>query len=410
METLVLKNAMVFDGVNPDPHVGGCVVLEGEEIKDIVAKPPALKDAEVLDCDGRWVLPGLIDAHVHIGAVDHNSHGQHRRHSMAYLALRIAERLKIILENGFTTVRDGGGADYGFKQAITEGLIPGPRLLISGRPLSQTGGSGDWRTRFEPGDYYYEGEFGMTHVIADGIDEVRKAAREQIRRGADVIKVMASGGAVSPTGRIDTSQYSVGELTAAVEEAEASGHYVMAHALSPSAIRNCVAAGVRSIEHGNFLDAETARLIAEHGRYLVPTLLAYEYDAEHGEEYGYSPEVCDKLAMGAARGRDGLRSALAAGVTVGSGSDMIGDLVWIMGSEIALKAEVMGAQAAIIATTRVNAELCGVGDQVGTIERGKLADLIVVDGNPLDSPELLGKREAVNTVIKGGKVVRTRLR
>jgi imidazolonepropionase-like amidohydrolase len=321
----------------------------------------------------------------------------------------MAERLRVMLHSGYTTVRDAGGTDVGFEQAVQDGLIEGPRLIVSLPPLTQTGGHGDPRTRDErelPGEH---GEFGMTHVVADGPDEVRKVVRENLRRGADVIKIMASGGAVSATGRIDSRQYSVPELAAAVEEADAAGSYVMAHALSSGAIRNCLAAGVQCIEHGNFLDAGTAKLVAAADASVVPTLLAYGYDAEHGARYGYSTEVQEKLRIGAERRREGLRHALEAGVRVGCGSDMIGDLVGIMGREIVLQAEVTGATRALLSATRVNAEILGVADRVGTIEPGKLADVIVVGGDPLVSPALLEGTAHIDALIKGGTVLRSRI-
>ena len=410
MTRTALLNGTVFTATADEPLVGVSLVIEDGQIKDLrsTSSPPPEADV-VLDCQGKWVLPGLIDAHVHVGAVDHNSRGQHARYASSYLAFRMAERLRIMLQTGYTTVRDASGTDVGFKMAVQDGLVEGPRLIVSIRAISQTGGHGDSRTRFErdsPGEH---GEFGMTHVVADGPDEVRKVVRETLRRGADVIKIMASGGAVSPTGRIDSRQYSVAELAAAVEEADAAGTYVMAHALSSGAIRNCLDAGIRCIEHGNFLDAETAKLMAEADASLVPTLLAYEYDAEHGERYGYSKEVQEKLRIGADRGREGLRRAVGAGVRVGCGSDMIGDLVGIMGREIALQAEVMGVVPALISVTRINAEILGIADQVGTLEPGKVADVIVVDGDPSSDPGVLEGPANINTVIKAGRIVRTAL-
>jgi imidazolonepropionase-like amidohydrolase len=318
----------------------------------------------------------------------------------------MARRLETMLDCGFTTVRDAGGAEIGFKRALEDGLIRGPRLLASMRPLSQTGGHGDARGPAEPGDYHYEGEFGMTHVIADGVDDVRRAVREQLRRGADVIKVIASGGAVSH-GAINATQYSLPELTAAVEVAAAAGKYVMAHALPSAAINNCIDAGVRSIEHGNFLDAATATRMAESGTYLVPTLFAYEHDAKYGDRYGYSVEVREKLQIGADHGREALRTAVDHGVKVGSGSDAIGPGVALMGEEIVSQAEVMGAHEAIMAATRMNAEILGVSDLVGTIEEGKRADLIAVADNPLDSVKVLGSRAGITHVIQGGVFIRS---
>jgi imidazolonepropionase-like amidohydrolase len=407
IDVLLLTKATVIDCTGSDPIEDVCVVLDGDRIVDIAKEPPASTAYSTLDCRGHYVLPGLIDAHVHIGGVEHAS-GQHRRNSTAYLAFRIAERMKTMLDAGFTTVRDAGGGEIGFKQAVDHGLTTGPRLILSMRALTQTGGHGDPRSASEPGDHYYEGEFGMTNVIADGADEVRRATREQLRRGADTIKVIASGGAVSP-GSLDSTQYSVDELKTIVSEASAAGRRVMAHALPPPAIRNCIEAGVHSIEHGNFLDAETAALMRERDVYLVPTLLAYEHDAEFGEKYGYSATVREKLVMGAEHGREALATAVAAGVKVGSGSDMIGPAVALMGQEIASQGEVMGRYAALMASTRVNADLCDLGDELGTVEVGKIADLVVTRKNPLDDLTVLGSADRIEAVIKAGKVVRSNI-
>ena len=402
--TTLLVNATVIDCTGRGPIENASLLLESGMIRAIIVGEQLPSADRIVDLKGRFVLPGLIDAHVHIGGVDHVG-GQHRRYSPVHLAFLMARRLETMLDCGFTTVRDAGGAEVGFKRALEEGLIRGPRLLASMRPLSQTGGHGDHRGPAEPGDYHYEGDFGMTHVIADGVDEVRRAVREQLRKGADVIKVVASGGAVSH-GAINATQYSVAELTAAVDVAAAAGKYVMAHALPSRAINNCMDAGVRSIEHGNFLDSATAKRMAESGTYLVPTLFAYEHDAKYGDRYGYSEEVREKLQVGADHGRDSLRIAVNHGVKVGSGSDAIGPGVALMGEEIVSQAEVMGAHEAIMAATRVNAEILGVSDLVGTVEEGKRADLIVVADNPLDSAKALGSRAGIAYVIQDGDFVR----
>jgi imidazolonepropionase-like amidohydrolase len=403
--TTLLVNATVIDCTGRDPIENASLLVESGVIRSVIVGEHQPTADRVVDLNGQFLLPGLIDAHVHIGGVDHVG-GQHRRYSPAHLAFLMARRLETMLDCGFTTVRDAGGAEIGFKRALEDGLIRGPRLLASMRPLSQTGGHGDARGPAEPGDYHYEGEFGMTHVIADGVDDVRRAVREQLRRGADDIKVIASGGAVSH-GAINATQYSLPELTAAVEVAAAAGKYVMAHALPSAAINNCIDAGVRSIEHGNFLDAATATRMAESGTYLVPTLFAYEHDAKYGDRYGYSVEVREKLQIGADHGREALRTAVDHGVKVGSGSDAIGPGVALMGEEIVSQAEVMGAHEAIMAATRMNAEILGVSDLVGTIEEGKRADLIAVADNPLDSVKVLGSRAGITHVIQGGVFIRS---
>jgi imidazolonepropionase-like amidohydrolase len=308
------------------------------------------------------------------------------------------------LDQGFTTVRDAGGADWGMKEAVDRGLIPGPRMFVSGHPLTQSGGHGDSRSRAE--DYAGCGcgaEIGMVPNIADGVDEVRRAVRTQLRRGADAIKVMAGGGVASPTDRLESSQYQPDELAAAVAEAEAAGTYVLAHAYTPAAIRNAVQAGVRSIEHGNFLDVATAALMAAKGTFLVPTFVTYEKLHEQGRERGLTTAQLAKLDLVLGSGLDGLRRAREAGVRIGSGSDLLGPLARHKARELAIKASVLGAHETLIATTRTNAELLGIAAETGTIEPGKRADLLVIDGDPLADIAILQDPENLIAIVKAGQ-------
>jgi imidazolonepropionase-like amidohydrolase len=243
----------------------------------------------------------------------------------------------------------------------------------------------------------------MTPQLADGPDRVLWAAREELRRGADQLKVMAGGGVMSPTDRLEATQFSLPELRAAVGAARAAGTYVLAHAYTPDAIGQAVAAGVRSIEHGNLLDEPTAQLLAEHGVFLVPTLVTYEKLYEGGERIGLRRENLDKLAVVIDAGLESLRIAQAAGVKIGSGSDLLGPLSRHRGRELALKAQVLGAMGAIVASTRTNAELLGLADEIGTVAVGKRADLIVVDGDPLEDPALLGRPETTPVVVTDGR-------
>ena len=397
----VLAHALVIDGTGADP-VEGSVVVEDGRIVDVVTAPgiPGGTDGRVLRCDGRAVIPGLIDAHVHVGALDVNIMGQHRRYLPSETALRMGRVLTETLLQGFTTVRDAGGADAGFRVAVERGVVVGPRLRVSGRPLSQTGGHGDDRTPAE--HTHADPAVGMGSVVADGVEGVRRAAREELRRGADQLKVMASGGAMSPADRLEATQYSVDELRAAVAEARAAGTYVLAHAYTPAAIRGAVEAGVHSIEHGNLLDADTAKLMADQGTYLDPTLVTYEKLYEEGDRHGVPRENLEKIAIAHDAGMEGLRLAYEAGVSIGSGSDLLGELARHKARELAIKARVLGAMGALVAATRTNAEMMGLADEVGTVEPGKRADLVVVDGNPLDDLSLLSEQQRLLVVMKDG--------
>jgi imidazolonepropionase-like amidohydrolase len=397
-------DATIITGTG-EPPVPGSVVIEGDRIVDLVAGGrPTVAVALTVECAGRTLLPGLIDAHVHIGALDADGREQQRRYFDSEASLRAGRNLTQLLDQGFTTARDAGGADAGFRRAVEQGVVAGPRLLVSGRPLSQTGGHADGRLATEHGDVAACGaQVGMTPQLADGPDRVLWAAREELRRGADQLKVMAGGGVMSPTDRLEATQFSLPELRAAVGAARAAGTYVLAHAYTPDAIGQAVAAGVRSIEHGNLLDEPTAQLLAEHGVFLVPTLVTYEKLYEGGERIGLRRENLDKLAVVIDAGLESLRIAQAAGVKIGSGSDLLGPLSRHRGRELALKAQVLGAMGAIVASTRTNAELLGLADEIGTVAVGKRADLIVVDGDPLEDPALLGRPETTPVVVTDGR-------
>jgi imidazolonepropionase-like amidohydrolase len=398
-------NAVVFTATGSEPFEGS-VVVEGDRIADVLSgSPTPSTSGRVVRMRGMTLLPGLIDAHVHAAAVEADIQQQHRALFNSEVAVLTARSLTDMLDRGFTAVRDAGGADAGFRRLIERGAIKGPRLLVSGRPLSQTGGHGDSRQATDHLDPAFSAPaIGMTHCIADGPDEVRRAAREELRRGADQIKVMAGGGVMSPADRLESVQYSLEELTAAVNAAASTGTYVLAHAYTPEAIEVCVSAGVRSIEHGNLLNERVAKLMADAGTFLVPTLVTYEKLYEQGTGFGIPAANLNKLGGIIEAGLDSLRIAQAAGVRIGSGSDLLGPMRRFQGQEIGLQAQALGAAAAIVAATKTNAEILGIDAETGTIEVGKRADLIAVDGDPLAEPGLLGDPERLRMVMHDGQM------
>ena len=387
------------------------MVLEGERIKDVIPSGkvgPLRGSVETLDLKGRTLMPGLTDAHVHMCAVEGNTAEQHRHHPPSLIAAKTLRRIEQALQQGFTTVRDAGGADYGFREAVASGLYPGPRLLVSGRALSQTGGHGDKRRRaewIEPVDCC----LGMVGVIADGPDEVRKAAREQLRHDVDQIKIMASGGAMSPSDELDTTQYTVDEMRAAVEEARAVGKYVLAHAYSGSAIRAALQAGVRCIEHGNLLDEAGAREIRKAGAYLVPTMVTYEAIWREGKTHGVSEHQLQKINAARELSVEGLTQAYRAGCKIGSGSDLLGDMQAQRTVELELKAQVMKPMEVLLSATRVNAEIFRMEDRIGSVEPGKYADLLVVKGNPLQDLRVFQNQDNLHLIMKGGRAYKQTL-
>jgi len=404
----VFEHATLLDGTGRDPQPDAQIVVEEGRIRRIGRGdgPPPPRGAQVLDCRGRTLMPGLLDAHVHLAAVELDP-AKEAALPPAVLALRIAREIEATLDAGFTTVRDAGGLDWGYKEAVRLGLIRGPRLLISGPFLSQTGGHGDWRPRTSRLPLPTVPGILAGAILADGADEVRHAAREALRRGVDQIKVMASGGAMSPTDELDHTQFSMEELAAAVDVARAAGTYVLAHAYGPAAIQNCLQAGVRSVEHGNFLDEETAdRMRAAPDVYLVPTIITYELIAAYGARDGVTEDNLRKIQKALSGAYTALSLAQEKGIRIGSGSDLLASMQRNKGRELACQARVMGAMAAIVAATRTNAQLLRLDHDLGTVAEGKRADLIAVAGDPLQHPEVFADASKVELVILNGAIVK----
>ena len=411
MAITVLANAFLIDCASKEPADGAAVVIEGERIKDVIrsGRVGALKGAvETLDLKGRTLMPGLTDAHVHVCAVEGNVAEQHRYNPPSLIMAKALKRIEQALMQGYTTVRDAGGADYGLREAVSSGLYPGPRMLVSGRALSQTGGHGDKRRRSEwiaPVDCCV----GMVGVIADGPNEVRRAVREQLRHSADQIKIMASGGAMSPGDELDTTQYTVKEMRAAVEEARAVGTYVLAHAHSSSAIKNALEAGVRCIEHGNLLDEAGARALKKAGAYLVPTMITYEAIWREGKNYAITDHQLQKINMAREKSVEALTHAYRTGCKIGSGSDLLGDMQSQRAVEFELKGQVMKPMEVLLSATRVNAEIFRMEKDIGSVEPGKYADLIAVKGNPLEDLRVLQHQDKLHLIMKGGAVYKRAL-
>ncbi len=408
-ETIVLQNATIFDSTGREPYGPGTVVITGDRIaavgpEDQVAVP---RDARVIDAAHHTVMPGLIDAHTHVGVVDNSFGSNHEdNHPGAIYAYSVAGVLRDTLMAGFTTIRDAGGCDYSFKVAVESGRIPGPRIFTSQAFLSQTGGHGDMRQRHDRSEPRANHRLAPRPAICDGVPQVRQAAREQLRTGADQLKIMAGGGAASPTDPLDSPQFTVEELAAAVYEARAVKKRVMAHVYVPEGIKNCVEAGVRSIEHGNFLDEEGASLMRENDMYLVPTLTVYEIIAERGRAQGITEETIGKINMARGAGRQSVEIAMAAGVNIASGADLYGQNAGLKAMELEMKAAILGPMSSLISATRTNAELIERSQQIGTLEPGKLADVIMVRGNPVDDIRILQDADNIPLVLQAGRVAK----
>ena len=395
MSTLSIINAAVFDGVSDALTDGPVHVADG---RIAAVGGPAQPADRVIDARGGTVLPGLIDAHCHAYGIDLDMLALESR-PLSYVALAAARRLAAALARGFTTVRDPAGGDAGLARAITEGLIPAPRYLWTGPGLSQTGGHGDARAA----DSDVCGCAAHTVEVVDGVDPLRRAVRDRFRRGAHAIKIMASGGVVSLTDPIRVPQYSAEEIRAVTAEAARRGSYVAAHAYSPEAIMHAVDNGVRSIEHGNLLDAPTARAMAAAGAYLVPTLAAYDAMDRRGAELGMAAVSRRKNQEVLDAGRHAVELARAAGVPVGFGTDLMGPLEDEQLNGLRLQVELDGVLTALRSATSVNADLIGRPD-LGRVQVGGVADLLVVGGDPVADPSALWSAGQPRTVIQGGTV------
>jgi imidazolonepropionase-like amidohydrolase len=414
MSAFVITHAALLDPVAGEVRPEASVRVEGDRIVEVAEDGATLVagDAvDVIDADGRTLMPGLIDAHVHAAITSLDLAAMGRR-PLTRIGIEAKAVLEAMLRRGFTTVRDAGGLDAGIQEALRLGLITGPRVFRSGRVLSQTGGHGDTSpVSADPHLCSCSITSSAYSHVADGADSVRRAAREELKSGVDQIKVMAGGGVATPSDPIDMVQYTEEEIRAAVEEAAARRTYVLAHAYIPEAIARAVRAGVRSIEHGNLLDGGAARLMAEHGCFLVPTLVTYDQLAAFGREWSFPVESLAKLDAVKDAGLAAVDIAASAGVRIGFGTDLLGETHDAQSREFILRTQVQGAAEVLRSATTVNAELLGRPGELGVISPGAFADLLLVDGNPLADLSILdGQGEHLDLITRGGSVIVDRVR
>ena len=412
MSQYLFRNLNLLDPRWTEARGGYEVLVEGQHIKEVSSKPIKSSGAQVVDCGKRTLMPGLIDCHVHVFLSEVNIRNLESV-PLTLLTARAADLMKGMIDRGFTTVRDTGGADWGIKTAVESGLIPGPRLFISGRAIGPTGGHSDSRRRTDQGMPSCGCCNAMVYsmAIADGADEVRKAVREQMRQGADQVKIMCSGGVASPYDPLDSLQFSEAEIAAATDEAKNFGRYVLAHAYTPEAITRAVTHGVRTIEHGNLIDAKSARLLASKGGFMVANLVTYFVMKEKAASFGMTADMLEKndiVLDGALRS---LEICKKAGVKVGYGSDLLGPLQVEQSREFIFRAEVLKPLEIIRQATIVGAEILRQEGKLGIVEPGAFADLIVVDGNPLKKLELfLDQGAHLPAIMKAGKFHKNALR
>ena len=401
MNGIVFSNASVLDTIGgellPDRYVlvrDGCIVKVAEQ-------PPHVAVDETIDLRGKVLMPGLCDGHVHVIASTADF-GLLKRWSPSYVTARAVQILNDMLLRGFTTVRDAGGADWGLAKAVEEGLLRGPRVLFCGHALSQTGGHGDMRL---PGENSLDYCFCCAGLgkVCDGVSEVRRACRDEIRKGATQIKIMVSGGVSSPTDRIDSTQFSEDEIRAAVQEAEAANIPVMAHAYTARAINRALHCGVRSIEHGNLLDDSSIEYFLQHNAYLVPTLSTYHALAEEGIDAGLPKDLHAKVFEVLDAGLEAVEKAYYHNVKMVYGTDLLGTMQRHQLNEFALRGEVMEPIDVIRSATSTAAELFQMEGEIGVVEPGARADLLVLDGDPLQDLGVLQQpKRFLKAIMKDG--------
>jgi len=411
MTQILFKNAKLLDPHADALEGGVSVLVEGETIREISVKPIKAPAADVIDCKGRTLMPGLIDCHVHVMLSEVNIRYLEAI-PLTMMTVRAAALMRAMIDRGFTTVRDTGGADWGMRDGVAQGHLPGPRMFIAGRALGPTGGHSDARRRTDvhSGACKCCNAMSFCLEVVDGPDAVRAAVREQLRQGVDQIKIMVSGGVASPYDPLDSRQFSLAEIAAAVEEAAAFGRYTQAHAYTPDAITRAVSQGVRTIEHGNLIDEKSAKLMKERGAYLVANLVAYYAMRERAKEFGMTAEMLAKNDMVIDGGLKSLEICKRAGIKVGYGSDLLGALQVDQSREFLLRREVLSPIEIIRQATLVGAEIVRMPGKLGVVKPGAFADILVVDGDPLKKLELLtGQGEHLSVIMKAGRFHKNRL-
>ena len=407
--TTVVRGGTLIDGTGAEPVRNATVLIEGDTIRAVNSNGEVPRDAEVIDAAGMTVMPGMIDCHVHLTS---NAQSLQQRLLTPY-SLSVAEALanaKLSLECGFTTLRDAGGTPRGVRQAIERGLFPGPRLRVATGVLSQTGGHGD-STMFNGANIRVPNA-ELPNGVVDGVEGVRRATRELLRAGADQIKVMTSGGVMSPNDEPDATGFSPEEIAVIVYEARAAGKTVMSHAQATQGIRNAVLGGIHSIEHGIYLTEQVCDEMIERGTYLVATLVAPVWVIRRAEkDPGNVPPYALRKATEVKEAHfNSFKMAVQKGVPIAMGTDTGVGPHGSTAEELALMVKAgMTPMEAIVASTKTAAECCTIGNLTGTIEPGKRADLLVVDGDPLADIAVLQNRDKLAVIMRDGEAFKNRL-
>lgn len=406
MTSLLIRNARIVDGTRPEPTEPMSIAIEDGRIREVAPRTGFTAEAE-LDLAGLTVMPGLIDCHVHVIATTANL-GANAALPSSLVAAKASHLMRDMLMRGFTTVRDLGGADRGLQQAVEQGYFAGPRLVICGKALSQTGGHTDYRGPYDSRDVsWYAQALGTLGRICDGKPEILRAARDELKNGAQFLKVMADGGVSSPSDPVGYLVFSVEELTALVEVASGFGTYVSAHLYDDRAIIRALDCGITCIEHGNLISDDTIARVAREGAFVVPTNITYDLLARCGAEFGLPEDSVAKIADVREAGLERLGKMHAAGVTMGYGSDLLGGMQTEQSGEFPLRGRYIPADAVIRSATVDAARVLRMEGEVGVIAPGAHADIIAVEGNPLENLDLLTDQGAhMPLILQGGRAVK----
>lgn len=409
-QALILENCAIVDGASDERREGFHVLVRDGLIAEVSDRPLSAADARRLDLRGETLMPGLVDCHVHVIASEVNL----EKNSLlpnSLIAARAVGILRGMLMRGFTTVRDLGGGDLGLQQAVEDGTILGPRMVICVKAFSQTGGHCDFHGRYDnrPPDWLQQ-KLGALGRVVDGVENLRFAIRDQIKAGAQFIKVMANGGVASPTDPINFLGYSREELQMAVEEAEMSQMYVTGHLYTALSIKRAVECGLKCVEHACLVDEEGADMMAAKGVTAVPTLVIFEGLKREGLELGLPAHSVAKIDDVRLYGPRSLEILRAAGVVMGYGSDCLGPLHRTQSEEFLLRGEVLPAHEVIRAATLDAAKVLRMEGKVGCIQPGAFADLISVKGDPLKNLSLLTEQgRYMPLIVKSGQIVKNEL-
>ncbi len=412
MVQIVLENARLFDGVSAECPEGVSILIEDDRIREVSERPIAATDARRIDVAGKTLMPGLIDLHIHAYASSVNLQKSNISGS-PYNTAHAIRMLGHAVTCGFTTVRDIGGGDWSLAQAIRENLFLAPRFFYAGKILTMTGGHADYRGMHEG-----QHEHGMCAcsvvnslaIVADGVDECLKAVREELRKGAHCIKILGSGGVASPLDPIWMNQYRDDEIRTIVNECAERRTYVSSHCHPTEAIRRSLKAGVRVIEHGTLMDADTARFVVDRGGYVVPTMAVIWALAERGPKLGFPKASLDKLHEIIGSALEGMDHMRTAGVKIGFGSDLLGETYDEQCREFLHRRQVFEPIEILRQATSMAAEILMHEGQLGCIAAGAYADLLVVDGDPLTDINLLAQNgERLDLIVRNGEVLKNRL-